>query len=196
MQGNFILSILICTTIDRRELFKKLYYEFFVQTKGLPVEVLFEEDNKELSVGAKRQKLLLRAQGKYIVFFDSDDWPQEFYVKEILKALEKEPDCVGFLIHMTTNGVRPQVCCHSLRNKVCAENVNGYDYVRWVTHFNPVKREIALQVGFKDLRYAEDKPYWDGVTKLCKTEVFINKKMFHYRYSNKIPHKLKYGLKK
>lgn len=200
MQGNPILSILICTTIDRRELFKKLYYEFFVQTKDLPVEVLFEEDNKEISVGAKRQKLLLRAQGTHIMYFDSDDWPMTYYVEEILKALEKNPDCVGFLIAMTTNGQRPQVCCHSLKYKEWKGDgktkIDGYDYVRNVTHFNCVRRDIALQVGFKDLRFGEDKIYSDAVTKLCKTEVFINKKMFHYRYSNKIPHKLKYGLNK
>lgn len=200
MQGNPILSILICTTLDRRELFKKLYYEFFVQTKDLPVEVLFEEDNKEISVGAKRQKLLLRAKGTHIMYFDSDDWPMTYYVEEILKALEKNPDCVGFLIAMTTNGQRPQVCCHSLRYKEWKGDgrtkIDGYDYVRNVTHFNCVRRELALQVGFNDLRFGEDRVYSDAVTKLCKTEVFINKKMFHYRYSNKIPHKLKYGLKK
>lgn len=196
MLSNPLLSILIATTVDRREMFKKLYYEFFVQTKDLPVEVLHEEDNKEMSVGAKRQKLLLRAQGDCIVFFDSDDWPQPFYVEEILKALEKKPDCVGFLIAMTTNGKKPQVCCHSLKYKEWKERVDGYDYVRNVTHFNPVRRDLALQVGFKDIRFGEDRLYSDAVTKLCKTEVFISKKLFHYRYSNLIPHKRKYGISK
>lgn len=200
MLGSPILSILIATTRDRREMFKKLYYEFFVQTKDLPVEVLFEEDNKEISIGAKRQKLLLRAKGEYIVFFDSDDWPMEYYVSEILTALEKKPDCVGFLIAMTTNGVRPQVCCHSFRYKVWKGDgktkIDGYDYVRNVTHFNPCRRDLALQVGFEDRRYGEDEIYSNAVTQLCKTEVFINKKLFHYRYTNKIPHKLKYGFKK
>lgn len=196
MLGKPILSILICTTLDRRELFKKLYYEFFVQTKDLPVEVLFEEDNKELSIGAKRQKLLLRAQGTYICYFDSDDWPFEWYVSDILKALEQGPDCVGFLIHMTTNNTNSKVCCHSLRYKKWAEKKDGYDYVRSVTIFNPVKREIALQAGFKPLRYGEDHDYSDRVTPLCKKEVFIDKKLFHYRYSNKEPHAKKYGIKR
>lgn len=200
MLGNPILSILIATTRDRRELFKKLYYEFFVQTKDLPVEVLFEEDNKEISVGAKRQKLLLRAQGEYVCSFDSDDFPYAYYTEEILKALEQKPDCVGFLIQMTTNGTRPQVCCHSLKYKEWKGDgktkIDGYDYVRNVTHFNPCRRDLALQVGFKDLRFGEDRLYSDAVTKLCKTEVFINKKLFHYRYSNKESHLKKYGFKK
>jgi hypothetical protein len=100
------------------------------------------------------------------------------------------------LIHMTTNGIKPQLCCHSLRYKEWKEHVNGYDYVRNITHFNPVRRELALQVGFKDLRYGEDRIYSDAVTKLCETEVFINKRMFHYRYSNAVPYKKKYGFSK
>lgn len=199
MSGNPIFSILICTTLDRRELFKKLYYEFFLQTKDLPVEVLYEEDNKQMSVGAKRQKLLLRAKGDYVAYFDSDDWPATYYVEEILKALEKKPDCVGFLIHMTTNNKNPQICCHSLKYKVWKGDgktkIDGYDYVRNVTHFNPVRKDLALKIGFQDKRFGEDRLYSDAVTQLCKTEVFINKKLFHYRYSNVIPHKKKYGIR-
>src|SRR5690606_28377306 len=112
---NPVLSILIATTRDRREMFKLLFFEFHKQSQDKPVEVLYEEDNKEISIGAKRQKLLERAKGDYIVFFDSDDWPMPYYVDYILEALERKPDCVGFLIHMTTNGKKPQVCCHSLR---------------------------------------------------------------------------------
>lgn len=194
-----LLSILIATTLDRKEMFSTLYAEFFRQVACKPVEVLFEEDNKEISIGAKRQRLLERATGEYIVFFDSDDFPCPTYVNDILLALSPEhgkekPDCVGFLIHMTTNGTKPQVCCHSLRHKQWAKNVDGYDYVRNVTHFNVAKREIALQVGFKDLRFGEDKEYADRLTALCKTEVFINKKLFHYRYRTE-PHNQKYSIK-
>lgn len=194
MSGN-LLSILVATTLDRRRLFEKLYAELAAQAAGQPVEILFEEDNKQLSIGAKRQKLLNRATGEYICFFDSDDWPFRSYTSLILKALESKPDCVGMLIHMTTNNVRPQTCCHSLRYPVWKNNIDGYDYVRNVTHFNPCRIDLALQVGFKDIRHGEDKLYSDAVTKLCKEEVFINQKLFHYRYSNKMNHKIKYGIK-
>jgi hypothetical protein len=190
-----LLSILVCTTIDRRPLFQKLYNELDRQAEGLPVEILFEEDNKQISVGAKRQKLLKRAKGEYIIFFDSDDWPYPFYTSDILTALSFDPDCVGFLIHMTTDGVKPQTCCHSLQYPVWKDNVDGYDYVRNVTHFNPVRRDLALKVGFADMRYGEDHKYADAVTKLCEHEVFLNKKLFHYRLSTKVPHKQKYGIR-
>jgi hypothetical protein len=190
-----ILEILIATVIDRRHLFGPLHAEFLKQANGLPVDILWMEDNKEMPIGVKRQKLLDQATANYIVYFDSDDFPRPDYVSSILKALETRPDCVGFLIAMTTNGRNPKVCCHSLKYPVWAENVDGYDYVRNVTHFNPVKRSIAIQVGFPPLRFGEDKPYSDLVTQICKTEVFINRPLFDYRYSSRQPHKEKYGIK-
>lgn len=189
------LSILICTTIDRRHQFVPLLEEFTKQAQNKPVEILYIEDNKEISVGLKRQQLLEMAKGEYIVYFDSDDLPAPFYVEKILEALESSPDCVGIEIQMTTNGLRPQSCCHSLRWKVWADNVGGYDYVRNVTHFNPVRRELALQVGFSDLRFGEDKEYSDKVTLLCKTEVFIDIPIFHYRYTTHENFSQKYGFK-
>jgi len=189
------LSILICTTVDRRDLFVPLYAEFQRQIQGKldSVEILAEEDNKEISVGAKRQKLLERAQGEYIVFFDSDDLPYGDYIDSILQSLRTRRDMVGFLIDMTTNGKNKLVCCHSLKYKQWAKNVDGYAYVRNVTHFNPVKRELALQAGFKDMRFGEDKDYSDRLTPLCQTEVFIPRALFHYRYSTAQPHHEKYG---
>lgn len=185
-----ILSILIATVEERAEQFKELR-NFFLKFEGIDVVSLC--DNKEMSIGKKRQQLLEMSGGEYIVFFDDDDWPNPSYVHDILTALEEKPDCVGFKIQMTTNGTKHETCIHSLSNKVW-DKVDGV-YLRNVTHFNPVKRSIALNVGFPDLRYAEDRSYSDGVSALCKTEVFIDKYLFNYRYSNKTEHSIKYGIK-
>lgn len=191
------LSILIATTVDRRHLFAVLHEEFKKQAEGLPVEILFEEDAKQMSIGAKRQKLLERATADYVVFFDSDDFPHPEYVKKILDALYFDPDCVGFLIHMTTNNANPQTCCHSIQYKKWAEKVDGYDYVRNCTHFNPIRRNLALQIGYDpSLRFGEDRKYSDAVTPLCIHEVFLNERLFHYRYSNKENHFKKYGIRR
>lgn len=192
-------DILIATVVDRRHLFLPLKDEFDRQIAELgltdKVKVIYAEDNKEMSIGAKRQLLLDHATADYINYFDSDDFPRKCYVKDIYEAIQQGPDSVGFLIQMTTNGINPKICCHSLRFKKWAERIGGYDYVRNVTHFNPVKRDHALRVGFEDLRFGEDKHYSDKVTRLCRKEVFLDKILFDYRYSNKEPHKQKYGIK-
>ncbi len=169
-----------------------VYQQYFKHPDIVAIE--FEEDNKEISVGAKRQKLLEKSKGKYIVYFDSDDFPKQDYVKEIMQALEDGPDCVGFRIAMTTNGKKPETCIHSLSNPEWT--FKGGIYLRNCTHFNPILRSIAIQVGFEDRRFGEDKIYSDKVSKLCKKETFIDKYLFDYRYSSQEPHEIKYGFKK
>jgi glycosyltransferase involved in cell wall biosynthesis len=190
------LSILIATVESRKKEFDLLTSWFTILMQGNPeIELLSECDNKQISIGAKRQKLLERATGDYIVFFDDDDQPEYNYIDLIMQVIRQSPDCIGMIIRMSTNGENYQTCCHSLKYKKWANNVDGYDYVRSVTHFNPVKRELALKVGFKDLRFGEDKDYSDRLTPLCKNEVFIKERLFHYRYTTNINHKEKYGIK-
>lgn len=186
------LSILIATVPERKELFEALKFHLSAWCLLYPIEILFDDAPRGvISIGKKRQLLLERARGEYIVYFDDDDWPKPYYGSSILNALMEKPDCVGFKIAMTTNGKNPETCIHSLRNKIW-EFKNGI-YLRNVTHFNPVRREIALQVGFEDIRFGEDKIYSDKVTHLCKTEVFIDDYLFDYRYSTAESHGKKYG---
>ncbi len=176
------LSLLLATVVNRAALFAKLHAEVLRQSANKPVEVLVACDNKEISIGKKRQNLLEQATGDYIAFIDDDDWIAETYVDSILAALESSPDCVGFKIHCTTNGMNPQSAITSMRYKQWGENVDGYAHVRSPYHKSPVKREIALKVGFPDLRYAEDKPFSAGITRLVKTEAFVDKVLYYYRY--------------
>ena len=192
------LSILIATTIDRQHQFEQLYKELILQSYGLMVEVLYLEDNKEMSIGTKRQKLLEMATGDWIVFFDSDDEPSSSYVSKILSAIENDCDCIGIRGFMTTNGTNRKSWVHRLGLEIKGDGitkVGEYDYTRPIIHFNPVKRELALKAGFKDLRYGEDMDYAKRLNPLLKKEYFIDSDLFHYKYSNKEPHASKYGIK-
>lgn len=209
------LSILTATTKQRIDMFEELLHEFdrqlialkepmtslgssyadYIHRKTDSVEYIALSDNKEISIGAKRQKLLELASGDFVVFFDDDDIPSPDYVRMILDAITPDVDCVGMNVYMTTNGKNPQRCCHSLRYKHWANKVDGWDYVRNITHFNPVLRSVALKVGFKDLRFGEDKLYSDGVSRLLRKEAYIEQSLFHYRYTNTTKHNEKYGIK-
>lgn len=195
------LSILIATTVDRRDMFNNLYIEFKSQISQLhlsdQVEVVYIEDNKQMSIGNKRNELLKLSNGEWIVFFDSDDKPNKRYVELIYLAINNNPDidCIGMNVKMTTNGVNPQRCCHRLRYKEWQNNINGWDFVRNITHFNPVKRELALKTGFKDLRFGEDKDYSDRLYPLLTKEFYIEEPLFDYLYTNKQTHNIKYGIK-
>ena len=169
-----------------------------MQGANLEVEVLTEVDNKEISIGLKRQKLLEKAKGKFIVFFDDDDMPYYHYVRNILCAIKTHTDidCIGVKIDMTTNGGNPQKCSHCLQNKVWRNGEVGedFDYYRNITHFNPVLREKALLAGFKDLRFGEDIDYCNRLNPLLSKEHILENPIFHYKYTNSQEHNKKYGI--
>lgn len=187
------LSILLPTVVQRADLFAKLHAELQRQSDGKPVELLVACDNKEISIGKKRDNLLRAATGDYVAFVDDDDWVAPDYVDRILAAIETNPDCVGFKIECTQNGRNPRLACASMRYKQWADNVDGFFAVRTIYHKTPVRRELALKVGFQDLRYSEDKIYSNGIMKHVKTEVFVDAVLYFYRYSSKEGFMAKYG---
>lgn len=193
MSDTPLLSILLPTVVTRAGRFAKLYAHILAQARGKPVEVIVACDNKEISIGKKRQNLLEQATGEYVVYIDDDDWVADDYVERILAALSTKPDCVGFLIHCTSNGKNPVLARASLRYNKWGENEDGYAHTRSPYQKTPVRRSIALKVGFPDLRYAEDREFSKGLLKHLKLEVFIDEVLYHYRYEYE-PFAKKYGI--
>ncbi len=189
------LSVLLATVTARADLFALLHAHLSKQAEGKPVELVVACDNKEISIGKKRDNLLKEAKGDYVCFVDDDDWCADTYIDDILEAIATDPDCVGFEIHCTQNGRNPRRAITSMRYREWGSNIDGYHYVRSIYHKSPVKRELALQVGFKDLRYAEDKLFSNGIMQLVKTEVFIKKVLYYYRFRSE-PFMIKYGFAK
>lgn len=148
------------------------------------VQIDWLEDNKEISVGRKRQLLLENASGGFVVGFDSDDWPAQDYVISIVSAIKSNPniDHVGFYELCTFNGERPRLSLFSIRYHKWGENVDGHHYIRCANPKSVIRREKALQVGFEDSRFGEDIKFSEAVTPLLVSEVFIDKILYHYRY--------------
>ena len=194
------LSILIATVVERSEqlseLLKKFNYEISYNQLQDEVELVIICDNKEMSIGEKRQRLLEKAQGQWIVFFDDDDIPAHNYCQLILNAITDDIDCIGINGTMTTNGDNPQTWCHKFgevwRNGKAYES---FTYYRPIIHFNPVLKSKALQAGFKNIRFGEDQDYSNRLNLLLTKSNYISEPLFHYNYSNKQPHKQKYGIK-
>ena len=187
-----ILSILIPTIFGREEKFEKLITHLNSMSNS-NVEILTEKDNKEMSIGIKRQKLLTRAIGEWVVFIDDDDWVSNNYIEKILDALSTNPDSIGFKIQCSgTTGVT--AAC-SNKWKDWADKVDGFDYVRTPYHKVPIRRKIALEIGFNDIRFGEDYDFSKRLKEkgLIKTEFFINEILYYYRFSYENP-KTKYNI--
>lgn len=189
------LSILICTTPERQQMFDNLYsiLDKQIQQCGGGVQILFDDSPKgSVTIGEKSNRLLRLAIGDYVCRFDSDDLPSDDYIEQLLKAIESKPDCVGFEIACYMDGVYKRAA--SSIKYDWADNIDGYRYVRSIYHKTPVKRSIALQAMFPDKSFGEDYEYSMRIKPLLKNEVFIAKELYIYNYKSENP-KTKYHLK-
>jgi glycosyltransferase involved in cell wall biosynthesis len=189
------LSILICTIPERQPMFKQLLNELRGQVRALncfdKVECVYNDKPKgSITIGKKRNNLLTESKGEYVCFIDDDDGVHPNYISEILKAIDKQPDCIGFKIKCDMEGA---ICDAASSMKYeWADNVDGFRYVRSIYHKTPVKRDIAIQVGFPDKSFGEDYEYSMGLKKFLNKEIFIDEFLYNYNYKYENP-KTKYG---
>lgn len=182
------LSILICSLENRKKKLEHLLSELNNQIATFnlsdTIEVLVEIDNKRITTGAKRNILLWRSIGKYIVFIDDDDHVTPNYLRLILEATNSDCDCIGTNGYYTINGGGRVDWKLSKDYEDCDSYDNGkLIYLRRTNHISPVKRELALLAMFPDKSNAEDKEYSYRLNKHLKTETKIEEHIYHYDYS-------------
>jgi len=176
------LSILICTIYSRWASFEALARFIYEQIPDKSIaEICFMRDHggpRTMSIGRKRQLLLENSTGDYVCFVDDDDLVASSYVKLILEAIKPKPCCVGFQGLLVRQGYPDTMFVHSLQ---CGRWYEENEvYFRTPNHLNPVKRELALKVGFIDASHGEDKRYSDRLYPLLKNEVMINHPLYFY----------------
>lgn len=178
------LSICICTTSARQNVIRPLLKTLKHQAKKYPgqVEILIN-DHETDNVGKKRNELLNRAQGNFVVAVDSDDMVAADYIKKILHAIKSDPDCIGISGWITTDG-KNAMDWHISREYGSWYKL-GRKYFRTPNHISPVRREIALQVMFPETSHGEDYDFSKRILPLLKTEVKVPGKLYHYKFVNK-----------
>lgn len=168
------------------ELLDHLHYQIEKGNVNDKVEIITDIDNYEISIGLKRQRLIEKAKGEYVAFIDSDDWVSNDYIEEIFLAMQGKPDVINFTGHMSTNGsnIENFKISKDLPYITIQDAHGNNEYLRFSNHLSIIKREIALKIGYKDLRFAEDYEYAKRLKEsgLLKTEVLIPIDLYHYRY--------------
>lgn len=188
--ANIKLSILIPTLSSRASILARLIKKLDIQINAYSptpaIEVLIFEDNRELSVGAKRTRLLTEAHGEFVVFVDDDDDISDDYVAQFAGAIQRNPaaDCIGMRGVITTNGKDPRQVIYSLRNKKLYDAAGIY--YRPPCHLTPIRRTIAAKFPYLDASFGEDSDWSLKLMQsgLLKTEVFIDKVLYHYQFSH------------
>ena len=192
---------MIPTTVDRDEMYEALCEELFKQVAEMGlnlnqhIEIIGQRDNKEISVGLKRQQLLERAKGIFVSGFDSDDWPHKDYIHDIWNVLYINKDVidhVGFIEDCDIDGNKSR-SIFSIKHPSWENKEPGYDQVRCANPKSVIRRTKALQVGFVDLRFGEDIIFSEAVTPLLASEIFIDKPLYFYNHVS-TPFNERYGV--
>lgn len=174
---NKLFSILIVSTTNRKPMLDNLLR--FIKIQKTPeVEVLVCIDSKESSIGAKRNKLLREATGKYVSFVDDDDMISPYYVSSILNAAKNDADCIGLKGIITLKNSIPKLFIHSVKYDSWFEKDDVY--YRFPNHLNPIKRELALDTMFPEISNQEDRAFSYKIKSKLKTETFIDTPLYYY----------------
>lgn len=173
-------SVLIPSVPSRREMALSLFDRISAQINGAPVEVLLLLDNKQRTIGRKRQALLDIAQGDYVAFVDDDDTVADSYVPLILSAACASPDVIVFDSLCQINGDSSALVRHGLEFENQQFNPAGFTRTPW--HIHPWRREIAQRHKFPDISYGEDWGWCQHLVAEAKTQMRVCAPLYTYRF--------------
>lgn len=182
---KMLWSILICTLKEREQSFnllvQKLKGQIIDANASRDVELIFFCDNRQLTTGHKRNKLVDKAQGKYISFVDDDDDVSDQYVSILYQKAKQNRDCVAMEGIITMNGKNPKHFIHSLKYRGYFEK-NGV-YFRPPNHLNVVRKDLIKTFRFPEKTFSED---FDWSMEICKagvlkTEVEMAQPLYFYK---------------
>lgn len=117
----------------------------------LRVEYCIKFDNREMSIGLKREHLLQNAQGKYTSFVDDDDAITDAYIEDLVATIRG-----NYPVMRIRGQIADYTFTHSLSNPLDGVMAQNGVFVRPPNHLNPMLADIAKLIHFKDATYGED----------------------------------------
>lgn len=191
------LSILIPTVEERKKEFETLFlYLSNIIIKyqlSEEVEIMFLRDNKEMTIGEKRQQLYQMANGLYSWQIDDDDSIDEEAIPLILSAMASYPDCITFRERCIIDGV-VSYSNFGLKYQGWANNYDGFDHVRTPFFKTPIRTTICQRVPVPPIRFGEDHQWSMDILQYLRTEVHIDRDLYFYCHTSS-PHNERYGIK-
>lgn len=188
-----VWSILVATLGQRHERFKRLVDILAPQLDEAngAVELIAYWNVGEVPLAEIRQTLFDDARGTYSSFIDDDDTVPYYFVEEVLESIQTYyhahdyvyPDYIGWQMQAYSDGAPLKPTFHSLRYDHWWDDVAGY--YRDVSHLNPVlrRRVHEADASFMKTQPPEDVAWSDQLRGRLKTEVYVDRVMYHYHAS-------------
>lgn len=185
-----ILSVLMCTTPDRHEMFNKLFADLMVQKLELmelhstlgDVEILIDDSKRfldgGLSIGKKREALVKRATGKYCNFLDSDENIAPNYLETLVRLCCQGKDVCTFRAIAKLDNYW---AIYDMRfNQHNEQSTPDKTVLRGAWHTCPVRTEYAQRYEFEDISYGEDAKWMGKVLNDCRDEAHSDAVILQY----------------
>lgn len=136
-------------------------------------EILISIDSGQQTTGEKRNYLVSKAIGDYIVHIDDDDLVSSQYLYCVLKAIEQRPDVV--LVRGQRTGGGPSIDFDYRLGAIEPEGDDGLPWdgksCLWRTpsHLCPVRSGIAKSIEFPNQMFCEDAVWWNRLAPKLNT---------------------------
>lgn len=177
-------SILIPTIAGREESLQRLLASINEKKKrncpGLCIEICVSFDNKDVTIGAKRQQLMKDARGKYMSFIDDDDDVTDAYFEDAQACIEGK-----YEVCRLRGQIKEFTFTHSVEYNETSMLAVGDVFTRPPNHLNVMLADAAKFVPFNDLKSGED---FDWSIRLSKLRFFTREytsipSRIHYIYN-------------
>jgi len=145
----------------------------------LRIAVAVGFDNREVSIGTKRQNMLQAAEGKYTSFIDDDDKVTAEYFEDAAACIAGNFDCMRL-----RGQISQWTFTHSIANKLTDPMANETTFLRPPNHLNVMKADIAKTIRFRDATSGEDLDWTIKLarTGFLRTEYQSHESRIHYLY--------------
>jgi hypothetical protein len=192
-----LLSLLIPTVTERRSQFEQLetYLRnqidlFAVENQ---VELISLSDNKEMTIGEKREKLYKMASGLYSWQIDDDDNIAGDALPQVIEAIKRAPDCITFEEKCIIDG-KEYRSNFSLKYSDWADDTDGFDFVRTPFFKTPILSVLCKETPIEHIRFGEDHAFARAIYPKLQREYHIDRQLYYYLHSS-TDHNQRYGIK-
>lgn len=150
------------------------------------VELLVFLDNRQRTIGEKRDALVQMSRGRFVAFCDDDDNVAENYVAELIKAIRQaKDDCsvITFKQLAVING-EEAVCTFSLANRNEPFKVPTFTRMPW--HVCAWRGDMARRVRFPASNYGEDWAWARHLVLEATGEIHLPHILHTYQYDERV----------
>lgn len=145
----------------------------------LRIDIVLNFDNREKSIGQKREELLQGATGKYMSFIDDDDQITDAYIEDLRDTILGE-----YHVMRLRGQIQQYTFTHSLENALSGMMAQGEVFLRPPNHLNPMMTDVAKLVHFGNAIRGEDLDWTIRMSKrgFLEREFRSDPSRIHYIY--------------